>query len=154
VQTSPTQCIPSGCPICENAIYQAEVIGVSLDSVFPTPPKTVLHTNNQGVCKVLNHNRPVLKESYWVSKTRESLRSRQRRVEWEKGHVGIRGNELADRSANTATVLPMPGIPGRSLGPWEVNINGEIMYPPTRNGHMHVYLSTPPRVSTIAPTRR
>ena len=110
-------------------IYKAEVIGVLLDSVY-SPPEAVLYTDNQGVSKVLSHDRPVLKESYWISKTRESIRSKQQQVEWEKGHVGIRGNEIADKYANVATTLPMPGQPGRSLGPWEVGINGEIMYPP------------------------
>ena len=80
-------------------IYKAEVIGVPLDAHFP-PPNTPLFTDNQGVKKVMSHNKPVLKEAYWVELARAELKRKESPLEWAKAHSEIRGNELADSFAN------------------------------------------------------
>ena len=137
-------------------IYKAEVIGVLLDAHFP-PPKTPLFTDNQGVKKVMSHDKPVLKEAYWVGLARAELKRKGSPLEWEKAHAEIRGNELADRFANLGTKLPLPSGFQRSFQPWQVCINGEPFHPPHKVWTHSLIPSHRPRnihTSTYTPLKR
>ena len=110
-------------------IYKAEVIAVLLDALFSTP-NTPLFTDNQGVKKVMGHDKPVLKEAYWVELARAELKRKGSPLEWKKAHSEMRGNELADSFANLGTKLPLPTGFKLSHNPWEVCKNGEPFLPP------------------------
>ena len=113
-------------------IYKAEVIGVLIHAHF-SPPNTPLFTDNQGVKKVMGHDKPVLKEAYWIELARAELKRKGSPLEWEKAHSEIRENALADGFANLGTKLPLHTGFQRSLKPWEVCINGELFLSPPPN---------------------
>ena len=89
------------------AIYKAEVIGVLLDAHF-SPPRSPLFTENQRVKKGMNHDKPALKDAYWVELARAELKRKGSPLEREKAHSNFRGNELAAHFANLGTKLPLP----------------------------------------------
>ena len=110
-------------------IYKAEVIGVLLDAHY-SPPRTPLFTDNQGVSKVVNHTKQVLKEAHWIGLARAELKAKGSTLQWEKAHAQIGGNEIADDFANRGTKLPLPTGFSRSFRPWEICINDEPFLPP------------------------
>ena len=110
------------------AIYPSEVLGAFLASIA-APPGSTIRLDNQGAVKALNSYKCIVRHAHLVNVTRSSLQSKGQKVEWVKGHAGLRGNVLADEYARQASQLPLPP-PASRFSPWDVIVDGLAMNPP------------------------
>lgn len=109
-------------------IYPSELLGAYLAS-RSSPPHSTIHLDNKGASQVLNSAKKVVRHAFLVSVTRKSVQEKHQTVKWIKGHVGHRGNELADIYARKACSLPQQK-PAQTTDPFSVVIGGLPHLPP------------------------
>ena len=109
-------------------IYPSELLGAFLASKS-SAPCTLICLDNQGAVKALSSNKAVVRHSHLVTLTRASIRERNQKVKWIKGHADSRGNQMADTFARQASSLP-PQPPAQPQSMWDVIVDGLHQLPP------------------------
>ena len=93
--------------LIQNPYYAKKMVRVRSKTVEPVIGTLVNFTNMKRV-KALSSNKAVVRHSHLVTLTRASIRERNQKVKWIKGHADSRGNQMADTFARQASSLPPP----------------------------------------------
>ena len=124
---------PSG----KQACYKAELPALVLASVEAFPHEFIW-TDSQGCLKAIEGTNPRALFRGWINSVRNLWNNKHIMLSHVQWHIGVLGNEIADKYAKLPTMLPNnpTQIPRE---PWDIMVQGEKVGGPHKTwGRVHI----------------
>lgn len=106
-------------------------------AVEHAPTESVILVDNAGVLAAVRGSNPRVQYGSWVDFIRDQVQNKFLTLRHVRGHTGVLGNELADRYAKYATMLPDPPRVSPSSC-WEVTQCGAVVGYPHKTWIRHL----------------